>query len=207
MLKKITLIMLKKITLSLIAVTIIIITLYFAIIFLQSVFLTRSYSIENRVELNNENTKFIRCNRSILNPEFAYTFPFSDTIHISFFTTAKWLSLTEEEWDNSRTGGTTVKNTTFDELVKMVKEDCDQFKEGYLDYTGYEHLSDQEKDNLYYEIEQKNLGWTYTPVRTKEDITDEEIFEFEFTDEQRMKYLEDFAEKRKDFAPIEDYYK
>ncbi len=61
-------------------------------------------------------------------------------------------------------GATTVRNTTFPELVKMVKDDCEQFKDGYTDYTGYEHLSDEEKDEQYYEVRKKNLGWTFTPA-------------------------------------------
>ncbi len=32
------------------------------------------------------------------------------------------------EWESEYTGGTDVENTTFPELVEMVKEDCSQFQ-------------------------------------------------------------------------------
>ena len=80
----------------------------------------------------------------------------------------------EEEENREFIGVATIKNTTFPELVKMVKEDCSQFQEGYLDYTGYEHLSDKERDERYWEIDRKNLGWTYTPYIPEPEPTEEE---------------------------------
>ena len=103
-------------------------TIYFTIFLIQNISLVKSYSIENDVELNTEDTKFIRCNYNILKPEFAYTFPFSDKIHVSLLRSEKLFSQTGQEWDNNEIGGTTIENTTFDELVKMVKEDCSQFQ-------------------------------------------------------------------------------
>jgi hypothetical protein len=152
--------------------------IYFGTFLIQNSTLKRSISQDygDNIVFDGKIRDFIRCNMNILKPEFAYTYKIGETADVDFYNSINLFSQTEEEWDNSYTGGTTVKNVTFPELVAMVKEDCEQFKRGYLDYTGYEDLSEEEKREKYYEIERKNLGWTYTPAPKKtEEMTEEEI--------------------------------
>ena len=61
-------------------------------------------------------------------------------------------------WSAVRTGGTTVKNTTFEELLAMVKKDCSQFQE-----TGSISLSLDE------------MRWVYSAAPTKEELEKERL--------------------------------
>lgn len=138
---------------------------------------------------------------------------------IRFFNT-KRNSIFSQSFQSNYTGGTTVKNTTFPQLLKMVKEDCSQFQKGYLDYTGYEDLSEKEKDDRYWEIERKNLGWTYaphdsrfdtTPTRTKDLVkkkpaTSEEIQKEIDWKMENDKEFRETVERRANRVPIGDLY-
>ncbi len=64
-------------------------------------------------------------------------------------------NLFSTNWQAEYTGGTTIKNTTFPELVKMVKEDCSQFQGGFVN----------EDPN--------GIGWTYTRAQTKAEKADD----------------------------------
>ncbi len=84
----------------------------------------------------------------------------------------------------------------------MAKEDCEQFKYGYTDYTGYEDLSEEEKDDRWYEISDKNLHWSYskyTPESPKPKLTEGEI---EMQKILREKRLQEAEERRKNIKPI-----
>lgn len=101
--------------------------IYFGIYNIQNQTLKRSYVSYNEGQGSDS---FIRCNSNVLEPEFANIYFAGDEGHISFKKT-KMFFQTNEEWKRSRLGGTTIKNTTFPELVKMVKEDCSQFQDDY----------------------------------------------------------------------------
>lgn len=112
------------------------------------------------------NYEVIRCDYNFLRPTVVFI---SDQIILDKYPElAIYFSTMENTFfqiKESYLGVSTVKNTTFEELAKMVKEDCSQFQKGYLDYTGYEHLSEQEKDDRYWEIAGKNLQWTYSEYK------------------------------------------
>lgn len=132
------------------------------------IFLTQNYSIKKSFEshidgkIGNYNDDWIRCNWDITNIEIAYPFMDGKTGHVSFYEPKRIFWATSNDWDNARTGGTTVKNTTFPELVKMVKEDCYQFQEGHGDYYG------------------EDLAWSYSPYTPEPEKTPEEIAEEEY---------------------------
>jgi len=91
------------------------------------------------VQKSYKNYQPIRCEFGLFNPKYAfvsylhYFYPEDDVdmeswnigfYHLSrphFFST---------NWRIKYTGGTTIRNTTFPELVAMVKEDCSQFQNG-----------------------------------------------------------------------------
>lgn len=156
--------------------------------------------------------KIIRCDYAVFTPQVAFV---SDQVILDEFPeivvyfselSNTFFGAIHEDY----LGSATIKNTTFPQLVQMVKEDCGQFKEGYLDYTGYEDLSEQEKYDRYYEIEEKNLGWTYTPYtpepekQPEPELTDEEKARNEAWEEQMRQAT---LENRANAAPIEDLYK
>ena len=104
---------------------------------------------------------------------------------------------TDEEWRQSRIGGTTVINTTFDELVEMIKDDCSQFQEDY--------------DNPL--VDEGGIDWGYReadpsePPKTEEDLEYEKMqdiigetrstrymFNETFTDFQQEKFTEMFGD-------------
>jgi len=84
--------------------------------------------------------EMVNCNFSLNNPEHAfvsfqhYIYP-EDNTEMKFwrvdFYLLKRSNIFSQKWDIQRTGGTTITNTTFPELVKMVKEDCSQFQADY----------------------------------------------------------------------------
>jgi hypothetical protein len=169
-------------------------TAYFIFPFIQNFALKKSFEIHNEAKIGDNNDAFLRCNRDLFDPIFAYPFTLENESHIGFYRPGKLFWASTNDWGASYTGGTTVKNTTFEKLVKMAKEDCSQFQKGYLDYTGYEHLSEQEKDDRYWEIDAKNLGWTYTPYAPDPEPTEEEKARKraleEMTEEERAEWEE-----------------
>jgi hypothetical protein len=103
-------------------------------IFCVSLFFIQNRQIKHSLEEYNEAKindvhALVRCNYNILKPEFAYIFFAMNQGHISFDQVNK-IFWKVSDWKNSYTGGTTVKNTTFEKLVKMVKGDCSQFQKG-----------------------------------------------------------------------------
>ena len=111
---------------------------YFGIFYIQNYCLMKSFERENDEDFSQEDTKFIRCNLDITNPVFAFTFDIrgGNEGRIAFYRSNRLFSQTEQEWDTQYTGGTTITNTNFSELVKMVKEDCSQFKKVYKNPDG-----------------------------------------------------------------------
>lgn len=118
----------KKTIIIPIVIAIVIPFTYFGPLPLQNYFLTYSFSEEFNENLYTENTAFVRCNDDFWNPEFAYTFIIDNKVHIGFYKSDNLFYQQSDGWDKNRTGGTTVKNTTFEELLKMVKQDCSQFQ-------------------------------------------------------------------------------
>lgn len=126
------------------------IIIYFLSFFLQNQIIKKSLEKFNGQPLDQSNI-LIRCNSKFLEPEFAYIFFTGDEGHVSFDSLNKviWKA---EDWDNSYTGGTTIYKTTFDELIKMVKEDCSQFQESKGDWR---------KD--------ETINWSYSPYTPPEE--------------------------------------
>jgi len=125
--------MMKKILKNLIIVLFLIPLIYLGIFFIQSYTMKKSfikfYGLKN-IKETEKPYNFQRCNFNIFDSEFAYLTGKNRAL-ISFYKPKHLFSQSKEEWKNSRTGGTTIKNTTFDELVKMAKEDCSQFQEDF----------------------------------------------------------------------------
>jgi len=133
-------------------ISIIIMLLFFYSIFfiLQNHEIKNALEKYNEAELNDEHA-LIRCNYNIMEPEFAYVFFAMNQGHISFDQINKifWKA---KDWKTSSTGGTTIKNTTFPELVEMVKDDCSQFQGGHGDFYG------------------EDLAWSYSPAPTQKEL-------------------------------------
>ncbi len=180
----------KKVILLIIEIIILIGIVYFGIYKYQNHSLKKSFSIEKKESF--KEAEFVRCNWNIFNPEFAYTFPGT----IGFYKSNNLFYQTKEEWNQNRTGGTTVKNTTFPQLLEMVKEDCEQFKKPKGERTD------------------KTINWSYGKYKPPKEKTPEEI-EKERLKQERI--LKDIQEGRAqptiddieglEFIPKEDYEK
>jgi hypothetical protein len=163
--------------------------LFLLIISLQNVSLRRSFESEY-TPLKADyiaNATFERCNMNIFKPDFAKVTEYEDEedVNIAFYAPSRLFRQTEDEWDTSYTGGTTVTNTTFPELVAMVKEDCSQFRYGYVNpdpvgprWTYSKHVEIPEKTER-----AKNL-----------QEVEEILWEFkELTQEQQQKIIENYG--------------
>ena len=102
------------------------IVIYFGMYFTQNYQAKTSLDKFNKQKIGTARDALIRCNWNIFSPEFAYIW-FDNEGNISFDKQSKifWL---KDDWGNTSIGGTTIKNTTFHQLLTMVKEDCYQFQ-------------------------------------------------------------------------------
>jgi len=106
-----------------------------------------------------KNYDAIMCNYNIFKPKYTlitsahyqYNNIDKNSLSIGFFSLSR-PHIFSSSWSIKFIGGTTVTNTTFSELVKMVKEDCGQFQEGHGDFYG------------------KDLAWSYSPAPTQEEL-------------------------------------
>ncbi len=175
----------KKITISLMIILFSILMICIGIYLIQNQTIKKSFINYNG---DNGDNIFIRCNYNILEPEFTYAVELNlitdngieiNKKMLSFHKIKKIFSQTELEWKNSRIGGTTVENTTFPELVKMVKQDCSQFQDNYYDESelGYtSDMNDNEKLERWNNTELKNPNWTFyeNKPKTEEELKEEE---------------------------------
>jgi len=182
----------KKIVKIIIALTISIPILYLGVFLIQSHTLKNSFAKEQIAKFD-EDTKWIRCDSRILEPEFAFAFGTGNGGRIGFYRSENLFYQTEKEWENNEIGGTTVINTTFPELVKMVKKDCYQFQEDY--------------DNPL--VDKGGIDWGYRevePPKTEEELKMEKKqkyydtikgmkYQFDnFTDLQKTKFTEFYGD-------------
>lgn len=166
--------MIKKIVTIVIILIVSLIAIYFTIFLIQNFTLEKSL-VQNYNEgekVSGDELAFTRCNYNVLDPEFATTFFIKEEGNIGFYRPNKIFWGSEQDWDNSYTGGTTIKNTTFPELVEMVKDDCYQFQEGHGDYYG------------------EDLAWSYSPYEPEPEMTEQDIIDLEIRDMMRELYMQ-----------------
>ncbi|MCK5589296.1 MAG: hypothetical protein KAI16_03225 [Candidatus Pacebacteria bacterium] len=177
----------KKKIIGLIILAISLVVVYFGIYVIQNKALINSYVEYN--EGQGENS-FVRCNLSIFEPEFASVFFAMNQGHISFKKTSLF-SQTKQEWENSYIGGTTIKNTTFPELLKMVKEDCYQFQEDYdnpkvneggIDW-GYREADNNQSDTERYKKMVESQGQKFIEIDSSRSLV-EQLMEYGMTLEE-----------------------
>ena len=108
--------------------------------------------------------EIIQCKFDLLNPEYVfvshrdYSYRNEDReLWKTTFYKAIRNNIFSANWQTSYTGGTTIKNTTFPELVKMVKEDCSQFQKPKGDRTD------------------ESINWSYSAAPSQEDKDKEAI--------------------------------
>jgi hypothetical protein len=135
--------------------------IYISVYYIQNLTLKESFVTYNEGQGSDS---FIRCNSNIFEPEFVDIYFTGDEGNLSFKKT-KMLFQSDEQWRNSRIGGTTVTNTTFEELVKMVKKDCSQFQYGYAN------------------PDPEGPRWTYTGASSDDEVEAQEPTE----EERRLK--------------------
>ena len=109
------------------------ITAYF---FASSLAIKEHISKDMKVDFPDKfiNYEIIKCSFGINNIEYAFVGEYKDRIEnlkIFFYNMKKGSLFAINNWSDDYIGGTTVENTTFDELVKMIKEDCSQFQEDF----------------------------------------------------------------------------
>ena len=90
----------------------------------------------------------IKCSFAINNLEhsFVYEEKYNERVsyHIHFYLVSR-NNIFSQKLKAKYTGGTNIENTTFSELVKMVKEDCSQFQKAKGDYYD------------------ETINWSYSP--------------------------------------------
>ena len=150
--------------------------LYVGVYVFQNIFLKKSFETEY-ISLKGthiEYGKLERCNYNIFNPEFVRVMEYKDTNEkdMYFYRPAHLFSQSNDEWKNSYTGGTTIKNTTFNELVEMAKDDCYQFQQGHGDYYG------------------EDLAWSYSPYEPEPEKTEVDIIRQQISDMLREEYIQ-----------------
>ena len=92
------------------------------------------------------------------------------------------LNISENNWGKNGVGATDIKNTTFPELVKMVKEDCGQFQDGY--------------DNP----DPDGPAWTYS----KAEIIEEQAESIRLYSFRNVRYMDIFKEIYGDMSTMTD---
>ena len=129
-----------------------IVTIGILILFFVGIFIYQKYSLQNiKLKIINYETRggrqdllvtfkekeVVQCNWNIFKPEIAFVYHDignnnykNDSLEIGFYNFQKEYYLFGK-WNFEYTGSTTVKNTTFPELLKMVKQDCYQFQKDY----------------------------------------------------------------------------
>jgi len=130
----------KKYIITTFAVLIVILTILIAMSYKSSYSaLYKEKILAQDIEIQNafKNYEIVNCNFNLKNPEHAfvsfqhYIYP-EDNSEMKFwrvdFYDLSRTNIFSLNWNIQRTGGTDIKNTTFPELVKMVKEDCGQFQ-------------------------------------------------------------------------------
>ncbi len=120
----------KKIILIIFGILTLTVFSYLVVYFIQNKTLIKSFSQETNTTLNEE-VQLIRCNWNIFKPEFTFVFATDDGGHMSFRESENIFWQSKENWRKNKTGGTTVQNTTFKNLLSMVKDDCYQFQKDY----------------------------------------------------------------------------
>ena len=164
----------KKKVLMLISIIFIGIIIYFGFYYFQNYQFISNYNkyidtILTEKDKQNAKYKMIRCNRNIFKPEFAFISGRED-VEISFHKPPIFLVNNVKETLEFYVGGTSTKNTTFPQLLKMVKEDCYQFQKSFGNYND------------------QTINWSYGKYKPKPKKTKEEI-------EERKKYLEEYYRK------------
>ncbi len=168
--------------------------LYFVSFWIQNIIIKKN--IDNYIlsfQYNVENIKkrdVVRCNYNILRPEFAEVELENrnnrDILYISFWKGDILFRITKENWRKYKVGGTTISNTTFPQLLAMVKEDCYQFQ----------------KSNNWYNKESKEIKWNWSRAETKEE---REKRELERKEEEKKQ--EEFIKKLKEEGKWEEFLK
>ena len=147
-----------------------------------------------------KNYDAIMCNLNIFQPKYILItsahYQYNDidrkSLSIGFFNISR-PHIFSFNWQIEYTGGTTVKNTTFPELVKMVKEDCYQFQEDYDNpnpETGIDWgYREAEPPKAQEEIEEEKIENYYSVIRGAR-------YQFDnfFTDFQKEKIIEFYGD-------------
>jgi len=138
------------------------------------------YGQSEKVQKAFKNYNIVECRFDLLNPEYAfvsyqhYVYPERNVDNklwrIDFYNLDRDNKITTN-WNIERTGGTTIKNTTFEELVKMAKEDCSQFQKAKGDFRD------------------ETINWSYSKYNPEHVIEPEKPL----TEEEK----EDLTERRK----------
>ncbi len=182
-----------------IVILIFIILLLLILLIYQFWSIQKTYNIIYKYETRNEkpvivnriiNKSFLLCNWNIFKPQIAYIleekYKNKKELSIGFYNFQKEY-LIFGKWNFEYTGGTTISNTTFPQLLKMVKEDCYQFQKSSS--TG---LKETDTEWVYSQAESKEVIEKRKQDRIKKEKqereAEREAFE-KLSEEEKEKYL------------------
>jgi len=166
---------------------IILIIIYFSILFFQNYKINKiNYNylvkLNNRQELTKElkdKHTLKRCNFNIFKPEYYQVSGGNNDALITFYKFDNMLlnNLTPDNLEEKYLGFTRVKNTTFDNLLKMVKEDCYQFQtNGKKDNTSWVYMEynyeEEQRGKKEREEERKRI---MEEIKNRKPLTKEEV--------------------------------
>ncbi len=142
--------------------------------------------VENKVEKYRDEDggsrydeyEIILCKFDLYNPEYIFVDRYNDQYYEYFLYKLGRDNIFSQEFKRKWDGGGDIQNTTFSQLTKMVKDDCEQFRQSYPSPTN------PRKDG-----DDTDISWIYSRPPTDKEIKEQEAYEKQ-QDERR-------AEERK----------
>ena len=172
-----------------------------------------NYNTEGKSQIVHDSIKNYEitiCNLNIFKPKIAYV-SYSrredrgERHHVSFYDFQKE-NIFFGQWNFDYTGGTTIRNTTFPELLKMVKEDCYQFQKPFGNYDDLimnwsyskakpklseEEKKEKEEEKIQEDIEQKKEEISKLTEKKQKELKERYGYDENFTDEKFVRWVED----------------
>ncbi len=127
--------------------------------------------VENKVEKYRDEDggsrydeyEIILCKFDLYNPEYIFVDRYNDQYYEYFLYKLGRDNIFSQEFKRKWDGGGDIQNTTFSQLTKMAKDDCEQFRQSYPSPTN------PRKDD-----DDTDISWIYNPPPTDKEIAEQE---------------------------------
>ncbi len=116
-----------------------------------------------RDEERYEESRIILCNFDLLKPYYISIHDMTNGGKEYFLYQLERDNIFSQDFERKWDGGASIQNTTFSELTKMAKDDCEQFRQSYPSPTN------PRKDD-----DDTDISWIYNPPPTDKEIAEQE---------------------------------